>query len=140
MNISEIFVRWPIATALLMAGLLLFGLVCYRLLPVAALPNIDFPTIVVTAQLPGASPDIMAASVATPLEDEFTQIPGLAQMTSTSDLGQTTITLQFDLSRNIDGAASDVQTAVNSAGGLLPKNLPNPPTYRARPIRQTGRS
>ncbi len=130
MNISEIFVRRPIATTLLMAAILLFGIVCYQLLPVAALPSVDFPTIVVTAQLPGASPDTMAATVATPLENQFTQIPGLSQMTSTSGLGQTTVTLQFDLSRNIDGAASDVQTAINAAGGLLPKNLPNPPTYR----------
>jgi hydrophobe/amphiphile efflux-1 (HAE1) family protein len=130
MNISEIFIRRPIATTLLMAGVLIFGLVCYQLLPVAALPSVDFPTIVVTAQLPGASPAIMAATVATPLEDQFTQIPGLSQMTSTSGLGQSSITLQFDLSRNIDGAASDVQTAINAANGLLPKNLPNPPTYR----------
>jgi multidrug efflux pump subunit AcrB len=130
MNLSEIFIRRPIATTLLMAGILLFGLVAYELLPVAALPNIDFPTIVVTAQLPGASPDTMASTVATPLEQQFTAIPGLSQMTSTSGLGQTTVTLQFDLSRSIDGAASDVQTAINAAGGLLPKNLPNPPTYR----------
>jgi hydrophobe/amphiphile efflux-1 (HAE1) family protein len=130
MNISEIFIRRPIATTLLMLAIFMFGIVCYQLLPVAALPNVDFPTIVVTAQLPGASPDTMAATVATPLENEFTQIPGLAQMTSTSGLGQTTITLQFDLSRNIDGAASDVQTEINAATGLLPKNLPNPPTYR----------
>ncbi|MGC2122251.1 MAG: efflux RND transporter permease subunit [Xanthobacteraceae bacterium] len=130
MNISEIFIRRPIATALLMAGILLFGMVSYELLPVAALPNVDFPTIVVTAQLPGASPNTMAETVATPLENEFTQIQGLSQMTSTSGLGQTTITLQFDLSRNIDGAASDVQTEINAANGLLPKTLPNPPTYR----------
>ncbi len=130
MNVSETFIRRPIATTLLMAGILLFGLVAYELLPVAALPNIDFPTIVVTTQLPGASPQTMAATVATPLEDQFTAIPGLSQMTSTSGLGQTTITLQFDLSRNIDGAASDVQTAINAASGLLPKNLPTPPTYR----------
>jgi hydrophobe/amphiphile efflux-1 (HAE1) family protein len=130
MNISEIFIRRPIATTLLMAGILLFGLVSYELLPVAALPNIAFPTIVVTAQLPGASPDTMAATIATPLEGQLTSIPGLAQMTSTSGLGSTSITLQFDLSRSIDGAASDVQTAINAASGLLPKNLPNPPTYR----------
>jgi hydrophobe/amphiphile efflux-1 (HAE1) family protein len=130
MNISEIFIRRPIATTLLMAGICLFGIVSYELLPVAALPNIAFPTIVVTAQLPGASPDTMAATVATPLEEQFTTIPGLAQMTSTSGLGSTSITLQFELSRNIDGAASDVQTAINAASGLLPKNLPNPPTYR----------
>jgi hydrophobe/amphiphile efflux-1 (HAE1) family protein len=130
MNISEVFIRRPIATVLLMTAILVFGLVCYELLPVAALPSVDFPTIVVTAQLPGANPETMAGTVATPLEDQFTQIPGLAQMTSTSGLGQSSITLQFDLSRNIDGAASDVQTAINAAGGLLPKNLPNPPTYR----------
>jgi hydrophobe/amphiphile efflux-1 (HAE1) family protein len=129
-NISEIFIRRPIATVLLMAGIFIFGMVSYELLPVAALPQIDFPTIVVTAQLPGASPDTMASTVATPLEDQFTAIPGLAEMTSTSGLGQTTISLQFDLSRSIDGAAGDVQTAINAAGGLLPKNLPNPPTYR----------
>jgi hydrophobe/amphiphile efflux-1 (HAE1) family protein len=130
MNVSEIFIRRPIATALLMAGILIFGIACYRLLPVAALPTVDFPTIVVTAQLPGAAPDIMASTVATPLETQFTAIPGLSSMTSTSGLGQTTITLQFDLSRNIDGAAGDVQTAITAAGGLLPKNLPNPPSYR----------
>jgi hydrophobe/amphiphile efflux-1 (HAE1) family protein len=130
MNVSEIFIRRPIATTLLMAAIFLFGLVCYELLPVAALPNVDFPTIVVTAPLNGASPDTMAATVATPLEDQFTAIPGLSQMTSTSGLGQTSITLQFDLSRTIDGAATDVQTAINAASGLLNKNLPNPPTYR----------
>jgi len=130
MNISEIFIRRPIATALLMSGILAFGAVCFLLLPVSALPNVDFPTITVTAQLPGASPDTMAATVATPLEDQFTAIPGLVQMTSSSGLGSTTITLQFDLSRSIDGCAQDVQTAINAAGGLLPKALPNPPTYR----------
>jgi multidrug efflux pump subunit AcrB len=113
-----------------MAGILIFGLVGYELLPVAALPNVQFPTIEVTAQLPGASPQIMADTVATPLEDQFTAIQGLSQMTSTSGLGQTRVTLQFDLSRNIDSAASDVQQAINAAGGYLPKNLPTPPTYR----------
>src|SRR4029077_5126938 len=102
----------------------------YRLLPVAALPTVDFPTITVTATLPGASPDTMASSVATPLEQQFAAIPGLAQMTSTSGLGTTSITLQFELTRNIDGAAGDVQTAINAASGLLPKDLPNPPTYK----------
>ena len=130
MNISETFIRRPIATSLLMAGILVFGIVSYRLLPVSALPTVDFPTILVTAQLPGASPDTMASSVATPLEQQFAAIPGLAQMTSTSGLGTTTITLQFELSRNIDGTAQDVQKAINAAGGLLPKDLPNPPTYR----------
>ena len=130
MNISQIFINRPIATALLMAGILLFGLVGYELLPVAALPNVEFPTIVVTGQLPGASPTIMAETVATPLEDQFTQIPGLTQMTSTSGLGQTSITLQFDLSVDINAAASQVQQAISAASGLLPKNMPTPPTYR----------
>jgi hydrophobe/amphiphile efflux-1 (HAE1) family protein len=130
MNISEVFIRRPIATALLMAGIFLFGMVSYELLPVAALPNVEFPTIVVTAQLPGASPTIMANTVATPLENEFTQIPGLAQMTSTSGLGQTSITLQFDLSVDINAAAGQVQQQINAASGLLPKNMPTPPTYR----------
>ena len=130
MNISEIFIRRPIATSLLMAGVLLAGLIAYALLPVAALPSVDFPTIEVTASLPGASPDTMASSVAAPLEQQFAAIPGLASMTSTSGLGSTSITLQFVLSRNIDGAAGDVQTAINAASGLLPKDLPSPPTYR----------
>ena len=130
MNISETFIRRPIGTSLLMAGMLVFGIASYELLPVSALPTVDFPTIVVTSQLPGASPDTMASAVATPLEQQFSQIPGLAQMTSTSGLGVTTITLQFDLNRNIDGAAGDVQTAVNAASGLLPKDLPTPPTYK----------
>jgi hydrophobe/amphiphile efflux-1 (HAE1) family protein len=129
-SISEVFIRRPIATSLLMAGILIFGIVSYGLLPVSALPTVDFPTITVSASLPGASPDTMAASVATPLEQQFAAIPGLAQMTSTSGLGTTTITLQFDLNRNIDGAAGDVQTAINAASGLLPKDLPSPPTYK----------
>jgi hydrophobe/amphiphile efflux-1 (HAE1) family protein len=129
-NVSEVFIRRPIATSLLMAGILIFGIVSYELLPVSALPTVDFPTITVSAKLPGASPDTMASSVATPLEQQFAAIPGLAQMTSTSGLGTTTITLQFELSRNIDGAAGDVQTAINAASGLLPKDLPSPPTYK----------
>ena len=130
MSISEPFIRRPIATSLLMLGVLVFGLVAYAMLPVAALPSVDFPTITVTANYPGASPATMAESIATPLEQQFTAIPALAQMTSLSGTGTTTITLQFDLSRNIDGAAQDVQTAINAAGGLLPKDLPTPPTYR----------
>jgi hydrophobe/amphiphile efflux-1 (HAE1) family protein len=130
MNISEVFIRRPIGTSLLMAGILVFGIVSYELLPVSALPTVDFPTIAVSATLPGASPDTMASSVATPLEQQFAAIPGLAQMTSTSGLGTTSITLQFDLNRNIDGAAGDVQTAINAASGLLPKDLPSPPTYK----------
>jgi hydrophobe/amphiphile efflux-1 (HAE1) family protein len=130
MSISQPFILRPIATSLLMLGIFVVGIASYNLLPVAALPTVDFPTITVTAQLPGASPETMASSVATPLEQQFGAIPGLDQMTSTSGEGATSITLQFALSRNIDGAAQDVQTAINAAGGLLPKNLPNPPTYR----------
>ena len=130
MNISEPFIRRPIATSLMMLGVLVFGAATYNLLPVAALPNVDFPTITVSATLPGASPETMASSVATPLEQQFAAIPGLASMNSTSGLGSTSITLQFDLNRAIDGAATDVQTAINAASGLLPKDLPNPPTYR----------
>src|SRR6202012_5402012 len=130
MNISETYIRRPIATSLMMLGLLVFGAATYNLLPVSALPNVDFPTITVTASLPGASPETMASSVATPLEQQFAAIPGLNAMNSTSGLGSTSITLQFDLNRKIDGAATDVQTAINAASGLLPKDLPNPPTYR----------
>jgi hydrophobe/amphiphile efflux-1 (HAE1) family protein len=130
MSISEPFIRRPIATSLLMLGILVFGIVAYTLLPVAALPNVDFPTITVTASYPGASPATMASAIATPLEQQFTAIPSLAQMTSLSGTGTTTITMQFDLSRNIDGAAQDVQTAINAASGLLPKDLPAPPTYK----------
>src|SRR6201989_1036348 len=104
-----------------MMGLLVFGAASYTLLPVAALPDVDFPTITVSATLPGASPDTMASSVATPLEQQFAAIPGLSAMNSTSGLGATSITLQFDLNRKIDGAATDVQTAINAASGLLPK-------------------
>ncbi len=130
MNISEPFVRRPVATSLLMSGLLLVGLVVYPLLPVAPLPQVDFPTILVYASLPGASPETMASSVATPLEYQFAQISGLTQMTSTNVLGSTQITLQFDLNRNIDAAAQDVQTGIAAAAGQLPRNLPTPPTYR----------
>jgi hydrophobe/amphiphile efflux-1 (HAE1) family protein len=129
-SISEPFIRRPIATALLMLGVLVFGIVSYELLPVAPLPNVDFPTIAVSVTYPGASPQKMASAVATPLEQQFTQIPNLDQMTSLSGVGTTTITLQFALSRNIDGAAGDVLTAINAASGLLPKDLPTPPTYR----------
>ena len=113
-----------------MAGILFVGLVAYPLLPVAPLPQVDFPTIQVSASLPGGSPETMAASVAQPLERQLAQIPGIAQMTSTSSLGSTAVTIQFDLNRNIDGAANDVQGAINAASGQLPKNLPSPPTYR----------
>lgn len=129
-NISAPFIRHPIATSLLMAGLLFIGFVAYPQLPVAPLPQVDFPTIQVSAQLPGASPETMAAAVAQPLETQFAQIPSVTQMTSISSLGATAITIQFDLDRNIDGAANDVQAAINAAAGQLPKNLPTPPTYR----------
>ena len=124
------FIRHPIATTLLMVAILVAGMVVYPRLPVAPLPQVDFPTIQVSASLPGASPETMASSVAQPLETQFAQIPGVAQMTSTSALGSTAITIQFDLDRNIDGAANDVQGAINAASGQLPKTLPTPPTYR----------
>lgn len=130
MNISAPFIQRPIATALLMVGLLVGGLVTYRLLPVAALPNVNYPTLQVTAQLPGADPQTMASSVATPLELQFGQIPGLTQMTSASALGFTQITLQFELSRAIDGAVSDTLSAINAASAQLPLNMPYPPTIR----------
>src|SRR5215469_2559860 len=130
MNLSSAFIARPIATSLLMAGILLVGGAAYPMLPVASLPQLDFPTIQVTAQLPGASPEIIAASVTQPLERQFGQIPGVTQMTSSSVFGNSAITVQFDLSRNIDGAAQDIQTAINAASGQLPKNLPSPPTYR----------
>src|SRR5580704_9368692 len=130
MNFSEVFIRRPIATSLLMAALALVGIVAFPLLPVAPLPQVDFPTIQVSATVPGASPETMAATVATPLERQFGQIADVAQMSSVSSLGSTVITLQFDLNRNIDGAAQDVQAAITAAGSALPKNLSTPPTYR----------
>jgi HAE1 family hydrophobic/amphiphilic exporter-1 len=129
-SISAPFIRFPIATSLMMAGILFVGLVAYPLLPVAPLPQVDFPTIQVSASLPGASPETMASSVAQPLERQFAQIPGISQMTSTSSLGSTAITIQFDLNRSIDAATNDVLGGINAAGGQLPKNLPSPPTYR----------
>ena len=129
-GISAPFIRYPVATTLLMLGIFCVGLVAYPLLPVAPLPQVDFPTIQVSASLPGGSPDTMASSVAQSLERQFAQIPGVAQLTSTSSLGSTAITIQFDLDRNIDGAANDVQAAINAASGQLPKNLPTPPTWR----------
>jgi len=130
MNLSSPFIRRPVATTLLTAAIALAGAVAFRVLPVSALPQIDFPTIAVAAQLPGASPEIMASSVATPLERQFGRIAGVTEMTSSSFLGTTTVTLQFDLSRNIDGAARDVQAAINAARSYLPANLPANPTYR----------
>ena len=130
MSFSTPFINRPIATSLLMAAILLVGLVAFPLLPVAPLPQVDFPTIMVNTTLPGASSETMASSVATPLETQFAQIPGVAQMTSTSVFGSTQIVIQFDLDRNIDAAAQDVQSAINAASGLLPKTLPNSPTYK----------
>jgi hydrophobe/amphiphile efflux-1 (HAE1) family protein len=130
MSISEPFIRRPIATSLMMLGVLVFGIGAYGLLPVAALPKVDFPTIAVTVNYPGASPQTMATGVATPLEQQFAALPGLAEMSSTSGVGTVMITLQFELERNIDGAAQDVLTAINAASGVLPKDLPTPPTYR----------
>ena len=130
MSISTPFIRRPVATSLLMAAFVLVGIAAYPLLPVAPLPRVDFPTISVTAKFPGASPDTMAATVAQPLEYQFAEIAGVSQLTSISVLGTTQITIQFDLERNIDAAAGDVQAAINAASGQLPKNLPSPPTYR----------
>ena len=130
MNLSAPFIKRPVATTLLTAAIALAGAVAFRVLPVSALPQIDFPTISVGASLPGASPEIMASSVATPLERQFGRIAGVNEMTSSSNLGTTSITLQFDLNRNIDGAARDVQAAINAARSYLPSNLPSNPTYR----------
>ncbi|MEO7433711.1 MAG: efflux RND transporter permease subunit [Dokdonella sp.] len=130
MNVSEIFVRRPVMTILVMVGLLVFGIVGYRQLPVAALPNVDFPTIQVSASLPGASPETMASAVATPLEKQFSQIPAVDSMTSSSSLGTTSITLQFALDRNIDAAAQDVQAAISAALRQLPSQMTTPPTFK----------
>src|SRR4029453_18640426 len=129
MNLSELFIKRPIMTTLVMSGILIFGIMAYRLLPVSDLPNVDFPTIQVSASLPGASPETMASSVATPLERQFSTIAGLDNMSSTSTQGSTQITLQFNLSRDLDGAALDVQSAISAAGRQLPPNMPAPPSY-----------
>ena len=130
MSISEPFIRKPVATTLLTIALALSGVIAFRLLPVSPLPQVEFPTIQVQASLPGASPETMASSVATPLERQFGRIAGLTELTSTSYLGATSIVLQFDLNRNIDAAARDVQAAINAAAGQLPANLPSKPNYR----------
>src|SRR5438128_9604078 len=129
MSISEPFIRRPVATALLTVGLLLAGIVGYRQLPVSALPQVDYPTIVVSTRLPGASAETMASAVTTPLERQLGQMPSLTQMTSVSSFGQSQITLQFNLDRDIDAAEQDVQAAINAASNLLPRTLPAPPTY-----------
>src|SRR5499427_962757 len=130
MHISETFIRRPIATSLLMAGIGLFGVIAYRALPVSDLPQVDYPTITVSASLPGANPDTMASAVATLLERQFTTIAGLDSMTSNSGQGSSSITLQFDLSRDIDGATVDVETAIAEAMPLLPPGMPTPPSFR----------
>ena len=130
MSISEPFIRKPVATTLLTIALALSGIIAFRLLPVSPLPQVEFPTIQVQASLPGGSPETMASSVATPLERQFGRIAGLTELTSTSYLGATSIVLQFDLNRNIDAAARDVQAAINAAAGQLPSNLPSKPTYK----------
>src|SRR4051794_11271808 len=129
-NIAGPFIRRPIATTLLAIGVLLAGTWAYTLLPVSPLPRVDFPTISISASLPGASPETMASAVATPLERRFGRIAGVTEMTSSSTLSTTNITLQFDLNRDITGAARDVQAAINAAGSELPANLPSRPTYR----------
>jgi len=130
MNISEPFIRRPVATTLLLIAITLAGAVAFRLLPVSPLPQVDFPTISVSAGLPGASPETMASSVATPLERQFTRIASVTEMTSSSSLGSSSVTMQLDLNRDINAAARDVQAAINAARGYLPTNLPNNPTYR----------
>src|SRR6187401_3660305 len=129
MNVSAPFITRPIATSLLGVAVLCGGLLGYLWLPVSALPQVDFPSIQVTTQLPGASPDTMVALVTAPLERQFGQIPSLATMTSSSSFGISQVTLQFDLNRDIDGAAQDVQSAINAAASTLPRNLPYPPLY-----------
>ena len=130
MNISEPFIRRPVATSLLMVGVVIMGMLGYFLLPISALPTVDFPTIQVTAEYPGASPDVMASSVTTPLERQLGEIPGLTSMTSVSSFANTNIVLQFTLARDIDAAAQDVQAAINAAKGVLPAGIPNPPIYQ----------
>ena len=129
MNVSSPFIARPIATSLLGVAVMLGGILGYSLLPVASLPQVDFPTIQVTTQLPGANAETIASLVTAPLERQFGQIPALSTMTSSSSYGISQITLQFDLNRDIDGAAQDLQSAINAAGSTLPRNLPYPPTY-----------
>src|SRR5438270_12661139 len=128
MNLAALFIKRPIMTTLVMMAILVFGIFAYQLLPVSDLPNVDFPTIQVSAQLPGASPETMASAVATPLEKQFSTIAGIDSMSSTNALGSTHITIQFDLSRSLDAAALDVQSAISKAGGQLPPEMPTPPS------------
>src|SRR5512136_2329550 len=130
MSIAGIFIRRPVMTTLVMLAILLFGIVGYRALPVSDLPNVDFPTISVGANLPGANPDTMASAVATPLERQFSTIAGLDSMSSVNALGVTQVTLQFNLTRNIDAAAQDVQAAIAKTASQLPPSMPTPPSYQ----------
>ncbi|MDQ8038212.1 MAG: efflux RND transporter permease subunit, partial [Pedobacter sp.] len=130
MTVSELCIRRPVMTTLLMAAFVIFGVAAYRMLPVSELPNVDFPTISVTANLPGASPETMASAVATPLEGQFSTISGIDSMSSVSSQGSTRITIQFNLDRNIDAAAQDVQSAISAATRKLPPNMPSPPSFR----------
>ena len=130
MNLSAPFIQRPIATSLIAIAIAVVGVAAYPFLPIAPLPTIDFPTIQVSASLPGASPEVMASAVATPLEKQIGIIPGVTQLTSSSTLGSTSVTAQFDLSRSADSAAQDVQAAIAAASGQLPQNLPSPPSYR----------
>src|SRR5258707_813093 len=127
---SELFIKRPITTTLIMVGIVLFGLIGYRALPVSDLPNVDFPTIQVTATLPGANPETMASSVATPLEQQFSTIAGIDSMSSVSSQGSTQVTLQFTLDREIDGAALDVQSAISAVQRRLPQDMPAPPSFK----------
>ena len=139
MSISTPFIQRPVATTLLLAALTMAGGIAYTLLPVSALPEVDFPTIQVRANLPGASPEVMAASVATPLEKQFTRIAGVTEMTSQSNVGSAQVVLQFDLSRDINAAAREVQAAINSSVGFLPRIFPLSPPI-GKTIRPTSRS
>src|SRR5215467_2428354 len=130
MSLSTPFIHRPVATTLLTVAIALAGIIAFIMLPVAPLPQIDFPTINVSANLPGASPETMASSVATPLERQFSRIAGVTEMTSTNNLGSSSVTMQFELSRDINGAARDVQAAINAARSQLPANLPSNPNYR----------
>src|SRR6478672_10637312 len=130
MNLPSLCIRRPVMTTLLTAALCVFGAMAYRLLPVSDLPNVDFPTIVVQAALPGATPETMASAVATPLEQQFSTIAGIDSMTSTSSLGNTSITIQFNLSRSIDAAAQDVQASIAAVQRRLPTDMPAPPSLR----------
>jgi hydrophobic/amphiphilic exporter-1 (mainly G- bacteria), HAE1 family len=130
MNMSGIFIRRPVMTTLVMVAIVIFGILGYKELPVSDLPTVDFPTITVSANLPGASAETMAASVATPLEKNFSTIAGLDSMSSTSTMGRTQITLQFSLNRNIDAAAQDVQSMIARSARELPNSMPSPPSYR----------